>query len=105
VLWALGEHEKAQGNLEAAAKLMSEAMSLYPRSATQYRLLSLAYLFVDLDEDDMAAKLFDEALSDNCGASPKPWPMPPTPSKAQATTEEHALFYEEHQSVQKPRRK
>ena len=71
VLWALGEYEKAQGNVEAAAKLMSEAMSLYPRSATQYRLLSLAYLFVNLGEDDMAAKLFDEALFDDCGASPE----------------------------------
>lgn len=70
VLWALGEHEKTLGDVETAAKLMSEARSAYPQSATQYRLLSLAYVFVSLGEDGMAAELFDKALQDDPSASP-----------------------------------
>ncbi len=70
VFWALGEHEKTLGNVETAVKFMSEARSAYPQSATQYRLLSLAYLFVSLDENYRAAELFDEALSYDDTASP-----------------------------------
>ena len=70
VLWALGEHEKTLGNVETAAKLMSGARSAHPQSATQYRLLPLAYLFVGLGEDGRAAELFDEALANDPAASP-----------------------------------
>ncbi|MEG3066260.1 tetratricopeptide repeat protein [Acetomicrobium sp.] len=70
VLWVLGEHEKTLGNVETAAKLMSEARSACPQSATQYRLLSLAYVFVNLGDYQEAAKLFDEALSNDDTASP-----------------------------------
>jgi len=70
VLWALGEHEQTLGNFETAAKLMSEARSTHPQSATQYRLLSLAYLFVSLGEDRKAAELYNEALSNDLAPSP-----------------------------------
>lgn len=70
VLWALGEHQKLLGNVDTAAKLMSKARSAYPQSATRYRLLSLAYVFVSLGVDGRAAELFDEALSDDPTASP-----------------------------------